>query len=123
MKPRSYSLLDIAGTCWYVLSGIVADVRLLLNRHSWQCYLLALRIFALLHVAWGLPEHTQLILLMHDMQTAIAPDDSFFADPNVLGSREKLLHAVERAGFSASSCRWAAGPHHQCWRVCSGEYM
>ncbi|CAL8467433.1 g6971 [Coccomyxa elongata] len=62
--------------------------------------------------AWGLPEHTQLIRLMHDMRTAIAPDDSFFADPNILGSREKLLHALQRAGFSSSSCREVNVPMH-----------
>ncbi|BDA42927.1 probable ubiquinone/menaquinone biosynthesis C-methyltransferase Ub at N-terminal half [Coccomyxa sp. Obi] len=61
---------------------------------------------------WGLPEHTQLISLMRDMQTAIAPEDSFFADPNVLGCREKLLHAVQHAGFSTSSCREVNVPMH-----------
>ncbi|EIE24442.1 S-adenosyl-L-methionine-dependent methyltransferase [Coccomyxa subellipsoidea C-169] len=62
--------------------------------------------------AWGLPEHTQLISLMLGMQAAVAPNDSLFADPNILGSREKLVHAVERAGFSNVSCREVNVPMH-----------
>ncbi|EIE24441.1 S-adenosyl-L-methionine-dependent methyltransferase [Coccomyxa subellipsoidea C-169] len=55
--------------------------------------------------AWGEEEQTNVASLMLAVQRAVAPNDSLFADPNILGSREKLLHSLERAGFSNNSCR------------------
>lgn len=54
---------------------------------------------------WGSSEQTQMLSLMQDVRAAIAPNDSFFADPSSLCGRDKVLHALQQAGFSDISIR------------------
>ena len=54
---------------------------------------------------WAQREKTNLIALMHAARERIAPEDDFFADPNVLGDEAKLLAAVRQAGFKECQCR------------------
>ncbi|CAL8467434.1 g6972 [Coccomyxa elongata] len=54
---------------------------------------------------WGSSEETQMLLLMQGVRAAIAPNDSFFADPSSLCGRDKVLHALQQAGFSDISIR------------------
>ncbi|BDA42926.1 probable demethylmenaquinone methyltransferase at N-terminal half [Coccomyxa sp. Obi] len=54
---------------------------------------------------WGSPQQTQMINLMQDVRAAVAPNDSFFADPSSLCGHDKVLHALQQAGFSHISIR------------------
>ena len=54
---------------------------------------------------------------MHATREQIAPKESFFADPNVLGDEAKLLAAVQQAGFKDCQCRHTFS---DCFRSCCG---
>lgn len=46
-----------------------------------------------------------MIGIMQEVRKAVAPGESFFADPCCLGDKDKLHAAVQQAGFTSINIR------------------
>lgn len=54
---------------------------------------------------WGPADKTNLIDVFYDIRDAVAPGETYFADPRSLGNKDELHAAVQKAGFSDINIR------------------